>query len=117
MSFNENHEVGRNAEFKRITEIAILKVGTQVAGEDTTGMQPVVATKRATLANNVFYASKDQAVKFAMHLASLGTISVTVDDNGDLNYTGGGSLDADVEFSVSSIWNDRAGVTYDDLNP
>lgn len=117
MAFIDQHLVGTNPDFIQTVKIAILKTATSIAGEDTTSMQPIVATKRHALTQQVFQSPEVQAAKFALHLASLGTIDVTALPDGTLTYNGGSTLDNDVEFSVVSVWDDRAGVTYGDLNP
>ena len=119
MAFLDDHALGTNANFIKIVKMAILKTSSSIIGENPTTTPEIVTTKRHSLGMAVINSTEAQAKAWALHIAAQGTISVTIDNQtAELTYTGGGtSLDSDIEFTVSSLWNDRAGVTYSELNP
>ncbi len=112
MSFTNNNMLGSNRNFINIVRMAILKSAVAIAGENPNDMSPLKAEKRHELANMVFATSSSQSKEFALTIVSLGTIECIVNPDGTLNYTGSQTLDKDVEYTVNSIWDDRAGVTY-----
>lgn len=81
--------------------MAILKVATDVAGETPADPVNIVKDdKRHTLAAAILNPGGVALwfQSFAEACASLGTLTAS-------------SLDADIEFTVASIWDDMAGIT------
>jgi len=117
MAYLNLHEVATHPDFIRIVKMAILKQAAAVAGEDSTNLQAVVATKRQNLANQVFANATHQAREFSFHIATYGGDVISVDANKVLVYTGNGDIDSAIDNLIDTVWNDRAGVTYLELNP
>jgi hypothetical protein len=115
----EIYELGYNQNFKENIQVAILKAATQVSGEDPSGMSDEKRDKRHNLATAVIGSPGGYSIIFAnICAAQSGLYSViTVEEDDSLTYTGGGTLDGDIEFTVDSVWDDVAGVSYVDNNP
>lgn len=120
MSNDKIYKLGMNAQLRELTEASILVAATQISGEDPSNpenpLTPVRAAKRHSLATSVCNGSQAMAMKFAKCVAAQSGFYSVVDINqdGTLNYTGGGSLDGDLDFTVNSVWDDIAGVSFDD---
>lgn len=115
MAFIDQYTLGANKKFISVVHIAILKVATQIAGESIGNLQDAYYTKRQALANAVFGNTENEAKKFAMHVVSGGNILATVNNHGDIEYSGSSTLDSDIEFTITAIWDDRSGVIQADL--
>ena len=86
-------------DFRKKIHSLMLKVCTQIAGEDSTGKQAIYIQKRA---DKVDYTILNQieAVDILSHLvASKGTLTNS-------------SNDADIEFTIVSVWDDYSGVMH-----
>lgn len=119
MSNTKIYQLGRNAELREITEASILRAATEISGEDPADKGVNEALKRHILATQVINNSQQKAIIFAKAVAAQSGFYTVVDINADgsLNYTGGESLDSDLDFTIRSIWNDVAGVSYTDEQP
>ena len=85
--------------FRKKVHSLMLKVSIQIAGEDPTGKQAVYIQKRADKADYTIQNQID-AVDILSHLiSSVGTLT-------DI------STDADIEFTIVSVWNDYSGVLH-----
>ena len=118
--FSDQYAMSQDTAFRNDLKIAMAKVALQVQGEAISAGPYTDAQwrKRAALATNVLGVQFDQngvAVpgidlwidSFAFAVAQNATIGdQTVPWNG---------LDADMEFQVTAIWDDMAGVTGVDL--
>lgn len=119
MSNTKIYNLGYNSELRKITEASILLAATQISGEDPSGKTAIEASKRHSLATRVLNGSQSMAMIFAKAVAAQPGFNTVVDINSDgsLNYTGTGSLDGDLDYTVASIWDDVAGVSFADKQP
>ena len=122
MTLEEQYDLSKNSELRKLTEAAILITATQISGEDPTnygGLGSVWSQKRHTRATQVINSAQSQSIIFANSVsAQVGFNSViTVDEDGSLIYEGIGTLDQDLLFTVNSVWDDVAGVSYEDKQP
>jgi hypothetical protein len=110
------YDLGINSELRKLTEGSIMVAATQISGEDPAGKTTIELAKRQSLANRVISGSQRQAIIFAKAVAAqAGFYSVvTIEASGSLTYTGTGTLDSDLDFTVSSVWDDIAGITFAD---
>lgn len=115
MAYLELHKVATHAEFVKRVKMAMLKYAADTAGENNSSLSDVVLAKRQSLAMQVFADADGQAKKFAFHAATYGEGVVAVDESGALTFTGS-DLDAAIDGIMDDLWNDRAGVTYTELN-
>lgn len=116
--FADQQAMTQDANFRNVVKIAMAKVASQIQGESMGGMTDAQWRKRAALATNVLSAIVDPAgniktgldiwlESFAYVTAQNATIGDTV-----IPWAG---LDSDIEFQVTAIWDDVAGVTGVDL--
>lgn len=89
-------------------EIMMWKVAQQVLGEadvDNGGTYPAtVVDKRRTLALRALDDSDEYKRRFIKAVFSLGLFDANISD-------------INIEGYIGNVWNDLAGVTYDELNP
>ncbi|MBW2187603.1 MAG: hypothetical protein JRG71_14795 [Deltaproteobacteria bacterium] len=120
MGFLELFNLASNSEFKKRVQIAIIKTATAVIGEDEGLFGQAATTKRHALGVTVLNSPANQASLFAKHMVSGGNIlaELTTNEDGSISitYTGTGTLDQDIEYLASQLWNDRAGVTNVDIS-
>lgn len=97
MAFIDNYNTAIDLDFRNRVRSAMLKVALAVGGEDETDKQLIYVTKRANAANFTIY-NQVKAVDILSHLiCSLGTITTASSDN-------------DIEWSLTSVWDDYSGV-------
>lgn len=121
-TFSEQYVLGNNPNFINIVKIAILKGASIVAGEEQPNKSEEFKLKRQALANLVMSNVGNQARAFALHLASTDQMNCTIDTStGALIYTSDeASLNTLILSRLEDIWNDRAGITFEeaqDINP
>lgn len=109
------HELSHNSEYRKILAVAIVRVAVKIIGEAAGEMTAKVVEKRHTEALNILKNQKDSTIKYAVAVAEqAGFNSVVSIDSGVLTYSGTGTIDSDLEFTVSSVINDFAGVSLSD---
>jgi len=114
MTYTQLEKLAINPTFKAVVKIAVTKAANDIAFESDAAMSLEMYNKRHDLAMSVLANPVGQTDLFALHCASLNTILCEVVD-GELVYTGSQTVDNDVQYTVNSIWNARAGVTYSEL--
>jgi len=97
----DNYNLSKNETFIKKTETLMLKAANSIVGE--TGLSAIVLQKRANLAAKVYYDISAYKRIFASLIAAQGTLTLASSDN-------------DIEFTINAVWNDLAGVSYEDLN-
>lgn len=117
MSSLDNSNLSLNIEFKKRVRIIMTNVATAISGEATGTHKPIYITKRSNLCSTIFEKSTLAEEMFSRSVASLGTLEVTIESDGSLTYTGTGTLDGDISNGCASVFNDIAGMTYDDEQP
>lgn len=122
MDFLEIQDLINNSEFQKRVSSAISKTANSVSGEDPTsygGQGSTWSTKRHNLASSVLLDNAGFAKIFKINCAVQPGLNgvITIENDGSLTYTGTGSIDSDIEFTVNSLWDDIAKVSYDDKNP
>jgi len=98
-NFKQRRELATDSQFLIKVRVAIVKSATAVVGEAPAN--PANTTKddkRHALGEKVLAGPASLLPLFAEACAALGTLTTT-------------STDADVEFTVNSIWDGLAGVT------
>jgi len=110
MAFTDQHAVGQDPTFQTRIEVAILKVASLIQGEvigANTGKQ---WDKRARLAEAVALGGGPLvAVDGTVIVSWVAQFSIVVPStNSTITLA---SLDADIEFQVTAVWDDMAGVT------
>ncbi len=116
MAYLGLHKVATHADFVKTIKMAMLTKAASVAGENNADLPQAVLNKRQALANKVFADSDGQAKQFAFHAATFGEGVIAVGNGNELVYSGGNTLDDAIDSIMENIWNDRAGVTYAELN-
>lgn len=99
-TFKDQAELLKNQEFVDRVQIAITKVANQVGNENKDVNKPILYAKRNKLSYDVI--NNDMTKIFARSIVSANT---------DIKFT---SSDADIEFMVSAVWNNVAGVQSDE---
>jgi hypothetical protein len=122
MDNKQIYELSVNNEFNQRISSSIAKSANNISGEDPSsygGVGSIWANKRHQLATNVINTPKSFAKIFALQAAAQPGLNsvITIESNGSLTYTGAGTLDNDIDFTVNSLWDDVAGVSYEDKNP
>lgn len=99
-------------------ESGIALAATQISGEDPTApvinLTAIQASKRHSLATSVLNNTQEYAKRFALPCAAQQGLNDEYDSN--LNYIGANE-DSSINFTINSVWDDMAGVSYSDLNP
>lgn len=114
MAFTDQYAVGQNAVFKNQIEVAILKVASLIQGETIGSLTGKQWDKRANLAASVILGGGPV-------IATDGTVIVSwVDQFGKVVPSTNSTItlassDNDIEFQVTAVWDDVAGVTGRDL--
>lgn len=99
MAFSDDLDLANNGKFRVKIRIAITKTANSVAGETPASpANTALDDKRHALSQNVYSDVEIWTDRFALACAAQGTLTTA-------------STDADVEFTVASLWNDLAGVT------
>jgi len=119
MAFIDQHAVGQDAVFKTKIEVAIFKVASLIQGEGIefapgefySGKQ---WNKRGALAAKVILGGGPVVASDGSVVASwIDLFAIAVPStNATITLT---SDDADIEFQVTALWDDMAGVTGEDL--
>ncbi len=113
----EINELAKNSEFRKRIESAIVWAANQISGEDSTSLTEIQAQKRHNKATTVLNGSQVETPKFSYGAAvqsGLNTV-IEINEDGSLDYTGGGTLDSDIAYVITTIWDDMSGVSYADL--
>lgn len=98
MPFSDQYALANDTAFRQRLRLAACKVALAVAGETPTA-KSAKDEKRHALATEVLTdGGQSKLDAFAYGAAGYGTLSVS-------------STDGDIEFVVSAIWNDLAGVS------
>ena len=107
-------DVDDTVPFRARVELAMVKVATQVQGEPIGTLTARQWTKRATLATNVLSVQTfENGTCLPGSQIWLDTFCLAVTTNATITAA---STDADIEFQVTAVWDDVAGVTGNDLN-
>ena len=123
MNLQEINELSKNSELRKRVKSAILVAATQISGEDPTTVTPALtaiqAQKRHSRATLVINSSQKQAEVFANAISAQPGLysTIQIGENDELVYEGTGTLDGDIQFTVNSVWDDVAGVSYEDKQP
>jgi hypothetical protein len=121
MASLDDQILANNNEFKTRIKMLMIKTGTSIVGEDTTTMNESRAEKRHKLGVSVLNYPDINVEKFAYTCAVQSGLNSVVSVGGTglptdpLIYTGGSTLDNDIEFTISSVWDDIAGVKFTEL--
>src|SRR5262245_6073266 len=102
MGFTEQAALAKDPAFRDRVSVAIAKVAIQVQGEPQAGMTEAEWAKRASLAGQVLQQPAAWLDQFSMAVVTNSTITGTSPDN-------------DIEFTVTSVWSDVAGVSGRDI--
>lgn len=97
MSFASDYANATDPAFQNRVQIAVVKAAANVAGEAQGAMGQVKWIKRHTLAVAVLAAPETYVQKFSFGVVREGLVTPA-------------STDADIEFTVASLWDDFAGV-------
>ena len=119
----EINQLAKNPEFRKRIESAIVLAATQISGENPVKPDPapdltvIQAQRRHNKATTVLNDSQNETPKFAYAAAAQAGLNsvIGINEDGSLNYTGGASLDGDIAFIITNIWDDMSGVSYADL--
>ena len=108
------YELARNINFGKLIEVGIVAAATSISGEAPEGKTEMQLEKRHKLATLVLNNPTQNILKFAIASATQAGLNsvITIEEDGSLTYTGAGTIDDDVAFTVASIWDDIAGVKY-----
>jgi hypothetical protein len=120
MAYKDLHLVSTHSDFIKTVKIAILKKASDVMIEERVAtVRKEKYNKRINLAQLVLSNTEVQAKQFALHIASHPDLLVLVDDDSQLSYFGneGTTMDESVDNILNSVWNIRAGVTHEDMQP
>ena len=118
----DNEEIwvlSRNSEFQKRIGSSIAKAAAAISGEDPAPYTQIWVDKRHKLATSVINSNGTYTKTFSINSAAQSGLNsvITINVDGSLQYTGVGTLDADIDFTVISLWDDVAGVSYDDKQP
>ncbi|MCP4586007.1 hypothetical protein [Pseudoalteromonas sp.] len=118
----EIYQLAYNSEFQKRISSSIAGAASAISGENPTsvgGVGSSWANKRHALATRVINDNTGFTRILSFNSAAQAGLNTVVEINpdGSLNYIGTGSLDSDIDFTVSSLWDDVAGVSYEDKNP
>ena len=114
MAYLDLHEVGAHQDFISIVKMAILKKASGIKEENPALINASRAIKRQQLAVSVLNSIDYNAIVFAFHAASKGGSAIVVTD-GELIYSGAGTIDSALDNIIDGLWDDRAGVTYEEM--
>ena len=101
MAFVDSYALANNSTFKEKVIVAMVKVAVQIVGEAVTVGDEIKHEKRHRLGVKILNDPSLMLMPFAYAIVS-GGILVT------------GSSDADIEFTVTSVFDDIAGVLITD---
>lgn len=97
----QNYELVQNDTFNIRTEMLLIKSCNAIVGEDTTTYSYATVVKRHNLCMNVYADITEYRMRFVRAIAAQGTLTTSSSDN-------------DIEFTINSVFNDLAGVKFDD---
>lgn len=97
----ENYSLVQSDTFNLRTEMLLIKSCNAIVGEDTTTYSLAIVNKRHSLAMNVYSDIAKYRMRFVRAIAAQGTLTESSSDN-------------DIEFTINSVFNDLAGVKFDD---
>lgn len=102
----EKYEMIGNDSLQKRTELLLFNTCLNVIGEDTTGVSTTVISKRHSLATKII-ANQANLTSYRNMLvrALLSAPGVTINLS---------SSDSDIQFGINSVFNDLAGVKFDD---
>lgn len=95
--FAADKDLAEDVVFRGKVEVAIVKAALAISGEATT-VNPTVDLERHKLASSVIISRASLIGVFAFACVANGALTAS-------------STDADVEFTVNSVWNDVAGLS------
>jgi hypothetical protein len=104
MSFIAAADLAQAASFRTRVKMGTVKVAGTVLDEDTSTMPPAQRDKRLALAQQVL---KDPDF-------TLGSFIYPVISNAVIASSGLDTTDADLEYQITTVWDDVAGVTHAD---
>lgn len=96
-----NYELMADADFVSKTEMLLIKACNSIAGEDTTTYSYTTVTKRHNLTQKIYLNTPEYKGIFIRAICAQGTLTSSSSDN-------------DIEFTINSVFNDIAGVKFDD---
>ncbi len=102
MSFTASFVLSQDATFRGRVQIAMAKTALAIGGEALGVLKPLVWIKRQDFVKVVLSAPTEWTNQFALAVCTNDSITAL-------------STDSDIEFMVSSTWDDLAGVTGNDL--
>ena len=117
MANTDIYDLMKNAEFKQIITASIEKAASQISGENPLLLTAIWAQKRHALATRVINDAQGYAVIFADVCAAQAGLYSTITINPDGSLTSSGDIDSDIDFTVNSVWDDVAGISYDEKQP
>ena len=94
----------RNPEIKERISILLARVAINVVGEDPANKKSSYIEKRHSLGVAILNNISGYVDRFAYAIFAPDTLTLQ-------------STDSDIEFMISSVFSDIAGVTYDDAQP
>lgn len=96
-----DYELSKSDTFNIRVEMLMLDVATQVCGEDTSTYSHAAVIKRHNLVQKIYAEPVKYRQLFVKVLSSQSTLTES-------------STDSDIEWLITSIFNDLAGVKFDD---
>lgn len=102
MAYSQQIAIVADTTFRARVKQAVIKAAHAVVGEDTSSYSTAKATKRHDLGVVILAGNEMRISTFIYSVASL---VGNEDDQVDI-------LDATIDTTVSSVWDDIAGVTY-----
>jgi hypothetical protein len=105
-------ELSNKTEFVKRIKVAYILAATNIVGENPAAYTAIQATKRHNLATAILNDPSKYQRKFALVLAVQPGLNDKYDPE-TLDYIGT-NQDADIAFTINSIWDDMSGVSYAD---
>ena len=96
--------IARNPEVKERISILLVKVALNVVGEDPVNRKASYIEKRHNLGVGILNNVGSYIDRFAYAILAPNTLTAQ-------------STDSDIEFMITSVFSDIAGVTYEDAQP
>lgn len=97
MALIDQATLAEDATFVARVQMAAVQAALQIVGEDGTG-DPALSYRRQSLGITVLQRPVEMALRFAWAVAANPVITTD-------------SSDSDIQYTVTTIWNDLAGVT------
>lgn len=107
MTLDQISATARDDDFRARVKAAVYGAAVAIVGEDTSSMTPAKAQKRHRLGVAVLQNNVATHENFCWAVSTqVGEVAVPAD-----------IIDAAISSTVSAVWDDIAGVTYDESNP